>query len=226
MPKRALLLLFSAFIALPGVARASSITFLGAAPTAGSLSYAGGTTPLVGSNISLDLIVGTATPLHPGGAALCIGCVLDFVTGDFVVGDPTAWIFQDGGSFSIVGGVDLTGDGLIGAGDIANGTTLISGAFSGLQFVLTDGATPLFSGLQLSFLSTVLDTNLTGYYGLGPTAGSETIMFMTFAGQGIAPGAFDTAAIENIVVSAPEPVSMVLLGGGLVAAFARRRRAA
>ncbi len=224
MPKRVVLLVVSAMLALPGIARASSITFLGAAPTTGTIFYAGGATPLVGSNISLDLVVGTDTPLNDGGAALCLTCVLNFTSGNFVTGDATAWIFDEGGSFSIVGGLDLTGDGVQNAGDIPAGTTLMQGVFSGLQFTLADNA-PLFNGLQLSFISTVLDPALVAYYGFSP-ATPDAIMFATFAGVGTAPGPFVSSELNNIVVSAPEPASMLLMLTGFAGALYRRRRAA
>src|SRR5690606_28807543 len=203
--------------------QASSITFLGASPTAGTIYYTGGNSPLEGSGVTLDLVIGTGTPDNDGVPALCINCVLNFVTGDFLVGDGTAYVFDGGGSFTITGGVDLTGNGLLGdPGDIVAGTSLLSGAFVGQQYVLLDAG---FSALQLSLGSSSVDTGLSAYYGLA-AFGGNTLLLAEFVGVGEAPGPFVSTSISGVLTSVPEPTSLVLFGLSMAGFLARRRKPA
>jgi len=222
MVKRLAFLILAGAIVAPAAAKASTITFLGAAPTSGTIYYTGGAGPLEGNAIAVDLVVGSGTPAN-SGAALCVECQLDFVTGGFLAGDATAYVFDGGGSFAITGGIDLTGNGLLGdAGDIAAGSTLIAGTFVGNQFVLVDG-TPGFGALQLSLGDGQVLSQLANYYGLSGVHG-ETLIMATFAGFGDVPGAFQSTQLENVIVSTPEPTSLAVLGLALLGLVGRRLR--
>src|SRR5262245_4412196 len=90
-----------------GTARAGSVDFQ-LIPAAGhnpSLSYQGGTTPLVGSDLYVASVLGEGTPLN-GGTTLTFEATLNFTTGNLVGTTATSWEFAGGGSFSIVGTVD------------------------------------------------------------------------------------------------------------------------
>ncbi|HMF84877.1 MAG TPA: hypothetical protein VK598_00840, partial [Nitrospiraceae bacterium] len=96
-----------------------------AAPTTGSISYAGGAAPLVGSGISVDTVVGLGTPLNDSVVLNCIGCTLDFTTGAST--GTWTWGGGAGSSITITGTVDLDGNG-VDAGDVTG--TFLTGSFS------------------------------------------------------------------------------------------------
>ena len=63
------------------------------APSTGTLSYAGGVSPFVGTSISVDEVVGLdGTPLNNGVTRNIFGGDLDFTTGAYT-GDGT-WIWR------------------------------------------------------------------------------------------------------------------------------------
>ncbi len=99
-------------------ANVAVIDFNMAAPTTGSLSYAGGSTALNGSYIEVDNIVGIGTPSNAGTTITCDSCLLTFTTGANTGG----WDFGSGGSISIIGGASTAG--------IGTGSTLLSGTFN------------------------------------------------------------------------------------------------
>ncbi|MEE8428762.1 MAG: hypothetical protein V3S33_04600, partial [Gammaproteobacteria bacterium] len=129
-------------LVLGGVtAQAASIDFGIAAPTAGSIYYLGGINPLNGENIEVDEITGLGTPANSGSTVTCVDCTLDFTSGNFDSKNGNIWDFFGGGSISITGGVDLTGDGDANdVADIAIGTTLLSGTLTSALVIDVGGA--------------------------------------------------------------------------------------
>ena len=67
------------------------------APTTGTLSYAGGSTSLMGSGIDVDDVVGLDTTLNNNVISICASCTLDFETGASTGG----WNFGAGGTITI-----------------------------------------------------------------------------------------------------------------------------
>jgi hypothetical protein len=183
----------------PGPALADALLdFNVAAPTTGSISYAGGVAPLVGSGISVDSVVGLGTPANDGVVESCIGCVLAFTTGANTGG----WNWGSGGSITING----TAGGASGL--------LMTGSFD-LASVTAVGNTFKIAGA--SFFDTK-DTNLTGFYGLsgGPYAGNFNLSFdAKTASLGDAFRSTQVLSGDVTNASVPEPASLMLLGAGL-----------
>lgn len=209
---------------------AVSLDFNVGAPTSGSVSFAGGSNPLIGSNIEVDNVVGLSTPDNENVQAVCLSCVLNFTTGGLTnAGGPPLsgsnngwWRFGSGGSITIIGGVDFQGV----PGDIALGSTLLTGSFNS-AFVQDLGV----QGFQVTF-GTFLDTkhpDLLTYYGLTPGTPFEGAFTLLFASPnpGVG-GAFASTSIfsgnvVNTVVPLPAAAWVFASGlAGLVAAKGRR----
>src|SRR5262245_42575645 len=76
------LAIVSAVLLWAGSALADPILDFGViAPTPGTISYAGGASPLVGSGIQVDNVVGLSTPLNNGVLRNLFSAVLNFSTG-------------------------------------------------------------------------------------------------------------------------------------------------
>jgi hypothetical protein len=80
------------------------------------VSYAGGSAPLVGTQIGVDEVTGLATPANNGvfipitGAGFSQEGTLDFTTGPFSYSTATNWNFSGGGSVTINGCADIDRD--------------------------------------------------------------------------------------------------------------------
>lgn len=100
-----------------GLANAQvSIDFsTGTAGVGGTVNYAGGAAPLVGSNILIQQVTATNTPSHAGTYNVTNGGsgvgMLNFTTGDFVSFNPTGnvYTFGAGGSLTITGAIPAAG---------------------------------------------------------------------------------------------------------------------
>jgi len=183
-------------------------------PTTGSISYAGGAAPLVGLGIDVDIVTG----LPSGTSAACVGCVLNFITGNLTASTATSWDFGGSptSSITLVGTVPMAG--------ITTPTVLLTGQF-GSAAVNKFGGTFKIAGA--SFDDTK-DADLLTYFGLpsGPYAGNFNISFLA---TGSPPGWFtSTTVLSGDVVNTPVPEtsSTVLLGVALagIAYLARRQR--
>ena len=121
---------FAAFlgisICVTGPVQANSVLDFGiAAPTPGSISYAGVNAPLTGANIDVDTIIGLGTPANNNVISSCTSCRLDFTTGNFSGVSGNSWVFSSGGTITVTGGVDFLDT--LPDPDIPNGSTLLSG---------------------------------------------------------------------------------------------------
>jgi len=186
-------------------------------PTTGSISYAGGVAPLVGSGIDVDNIVGAPS----GTTVACVGCILNFTTGGLVSADAltNSWTFGGGpsSSISIVGAAPAAG--------IPSSATLLSGAF-GTAMVQGVGST---FKVAIAGFTDVKDDRLLAFFGLPtgiPYIGNFNISFMA---TGVSPSAFTSSGVlsgDVVNTPTPEPGTMLLLGSGLMGFgyLARRRR--
>ena len=203
----------------PLLAQAAPILDFGIiAPTSGTISYAGGTSPLVGSEISVDNVVGLGTPLNAGIAQACVDCFLNFTTGNFISSDPTTLTFGAGGSISLTGAIPSL--------SIDPGTTLLNGFFSTNPIVMSLGEFKLAGG---GFADTKNQT-LTNFFGLpnGSFTGSFHVLFE--AASGIPPSGFASTGVvsggvaNSPVPGTPEPGTLLLIGSGLVGIGVGTRR--
>jgi hypothetical protein len=208
----------------PVPARALSILdFDMAAPTAGSISYAGGATPLKGVNIRVDTVAGIGTPLNNMVLLPITGGLLNFTTGNLTGFDQYHWNFGGGGPASIVltGGITTLG--------IPDNSTLLTGAvMSALVTYHADNQT--FSVLDETLLDTKNDVLEKYYYGQNYPGwlGGLNLSFILNNGNP-PPNAFasDLIASGDIINNQPipEPATMLLLGFGLIglAGYGRKK---
>lgn len=141
----------SVLVLIPALSNATSIIFGLNVPTAGSVSYAGGASPLIGTGIEVDTILGVDTALNAGTPINCNNCILDFTSGAST-GD---WEFG-AGSISIIGGATEPG--------IPNGSLLLSGTFNSMR-VVEDA--PGFLDIVVDLTDVFVDMKapaLCGYY--------------------------------------------------------------
>lgn len=192
-------------LAVPaGVAAQPLIDFQVIAPTTGTISYNGLGGPLVGTGIDVDSVVGLDTPLNDGVARACISCLLSFSTGHFAGSDPGAWYFDPGGWLTLIGGVDLDDNGVINAGDIPLGTTLIDGSFNGLALVAAVGGT---FRIVMATLNDTKPIALTDFYGLpsGPYQGGVNL---SFDAPGTPPAGFVSRIVfSGDIANVPVPIT-------------------
>ena len=186
------------------------------APTTGSLSYAGGSAALVGTNIGVDNVTGLQTPSNDGVTRSCFGCVLNFTTGAL----SSSWNWGGPGTISLDG--SIPGVGIFGS------TNLFSGTFTSASVVSLSGVTVV----ALTNFFATNNVNVTNFFGLpsGGYVGNINLSFQVPADTVIG-GAFNTAnggqlLSGDIAINTPEPTSILLLGSGLagIGFFNRKRQ--
>jgi len=202
---------------------AASLDFGINAPTAGSISYAGFTAPLVGSGIDVDTVTGLGTTFNADTAFACDSCVLEFTTGANIHG----WDFGAGGTISIVGGVPAAG--------VAGGTTLLTGTFDAASVTDVGGGIFNFNILGASLFDNK-DMDLLSFFGLPSVdyLGGMNISFTvtdpnakpgsSFIGHG---DAFTSAVMGSgdiLNTPVPVPAAVWLFGSGLIGLIAIGRR--
>ncbi len=201
----------------------SILDFDMAAPTAGSISYAGGATPLKGVNIQVDTVAGIGTPLNSMVLLPITGGLLNFTTGNLTGFDQYHWNFGGGGPASIV----LTG-GITTLGIPDNSTLLTGTVMSALVTYHVDNQT--FRVLDETLLDTKNDVLEKYYYGQNYPGwlGGLNLSFIANNGNP-PPNAFasDLIASGDIINNQPipEPATMLLLGFGLIglAGYGRKK---
>jgi hypothetical protein len=193
-----------------------------------SVSYAGGGAPLIGTDLSVDNVIGLDTPLNDTTILTISGGLLNFETGGNTGGytwganpDICASLVDLFCSVTITGGVAAAG--------IAPGTTLLAGRITGAQIA---GA-----GVVLSTFVNFVHEDLAGFYGLPggdtPWTAANTLNFLLI-NFNHAPGTAFTCATTQTdcrpgsgdlpTTPAPEPGTLLLLGSGLFASAAGMRR--
>src|SRR5262249_45083593 len=188
----------------------------------GTINYAGGTAPFVGTNLPIDFVSAPSSPILS-----IFGGALNFTTGSFLSSANFGLVFFDvfngGGSFAITGAVP-------GAG-IPTSTPLLTGSFAGPSTFT--GST--FSGLPGAFSSildvTFVDSTLTNFLNFPQSFGGGSVAQLEFnltyassAGPGVGFSGQQNAIL--VQVHAPEPTSLLLLGSGLASLglFGRRKK--
>jgi RHS repeat-associated protein len=180
------------------------LDFIIPAPNSGSISYDGTGGPLVGTNVTVDRVVGIDTPLHPNETRNCVSCSLSFVTGSFAGYDSWTWQFGSGGWITLTGGIDLDDDGAIGAGDIPLGTVILSGLFND-GVVINPGGTFRIAGGSLTDEKV---TTLTDYFGTPSGVAYEGGLNISFSSGATPPAGFTSHRVfsGDLANFAQEPV--------------------
>ena len=188
----------------------------------GTISYAGGVNPVVGTDIIFDQITGHSTPSNDGVDLICEGCLLNFSTGSYTGKIPQGpgkelLGFLGGGTLSIMG---VAKDG---ATTIADGV-LVSGSFTSASVLLNSipGESAItFSGLGLDEKHPDLE-DFYGVMGLDWVFANTDISLNNFsiAADSSFSGIVDNADFNNErnpnPPAIPEPSTMLLMGTGLI----------
>lgn len=214
-------------LALSPVSRAQAAAMLDfgiIAPTRGSISYNGSGGPLIGTNIEVDMVIGLGTALNNHVDRLCDRCTLSFTTGPLASWTPTSWSFAPGGSITLAGGVDLTGNGSTGdVDDIPSGTTLLTGTFIESPLVLSIGGRFKIAG---ALFTDRKDRRLLDFYGLRPDVVYLSAFNISFMAPGAPPGGFvGHVVLSGDIVNRPVsiPSSILLFASGLIGLFLSRK---
>jgi hypothetical protein len=202
-------------IGVSGVSQAATLDFGILAPTPGTLSFGGGTNPLIGTGIEVDNITGLDTSVNAGLTIDCENCVLGFSTGNSTGG----WNFGSGGSITVTGTASAAGTG--------TDVDLLSGSFNNATIVEISTGLFEFQITGGSFTDTK-DPDLLKFYGL-PTdvgyIGGFNLSFSTTAAAGDDFSTIELFSGDIVNQPVPIPAAVWLFGSGLLGlvGIARRR---
>lgn len=175
------------------------------APTTGVISYAGSATPLIGTGIEIDEVVGLNTPLNNFDVLTIDMGILNFATGNLVSAGPTNWTFDAGGSIEITGKIPAIG--------INVSEVLLTGNFTSGAVVAVGS---LFKVTVGSFLDFKHD-DILAHYGL-PAGQYEGNINLSFAALGQPSDAFASDVVfsgdivnTTVVIPTPTSVTMAVL---------------
>lgn len=192
-------------------------------PATAKISYAGGALPLIGVDISVDTVIGIATPLN-SGVILTLSPppfhgTLSFMTGGLTGSTATTWDFGPGGSILVTGGIPVLG--------LANGTLLLSGVWTSATVISLTNTFKIAGG---AFVDTKNSTLLT-YYGLpgGAYSGTMNLQFEIPKPGVTPPAAFASSQVlSGDITNTPTPVAeasiILFMGAGLVGIWGFRKR--
>ncbi len=176
----------------------------------GSISYAGGAAPLVGSNIDVFGIVREVAVGGPDDLG-CLRCRLSFSTGTFAGTIPAGagpagyegYSFSGGGSLQILGGVNFPDA----SSFLPEGTVLLTGVPT--YGVLSEN---VIGGTELAlFFQGALNPELLSFYDYPAGASYAGFIRINTAEVGNAPGAFTLTTIQTLFGSGGSDVSHVFV---------------
>lgn len=208
----------ASIVSFAGSAEAAVIQFDDKTVNGGTLSYNGTGGALVGKDLLLDTVLGIDTLLNNGKTLSCVGCKLNFTTGNNISESP--YEFASGGSVTITGKI------LDGLTEIVNGT-LLTGQFTENIVGSVAGSFAVFSGIGIDSVNSALSS----YYGVDTT--DFTFAQTSIAAKNVTVKAnkgfigtvtntdFDTKPVQTT----PEPTATLgLLAVGALAANSAAKR--
>ncbi len=205
-------------------AATASLVFGIIPPTSGTINYAGGSNPLIGTNIAVDNLIGLNTPSNTNVLSQCVSCTLNFSSGSFASYDSTnkIWNFSGGGAITVKGGVDLGSNSSL---DIPLSTTLLTGVFDSAS---VDQQTDGKFGIRIAqgSFSDSKDAALLAFYGLPLGIGYDGELTLAFSASKQGNAFSSTTIFGGTIVNTPVPVPaavwlMLSALGGLFG-FAKR----
>jgi hypothetical protein len=183
--------------------------FIGPPHSGASISYAGGTNPLIGSNITVKSVIGVDTAANSEVELVILDGLLNFTTGAFTGSSSNAWDFGPGGTFTITGAIPT-----LGINDTT--TALVTGSF---DFAAVFQGSAYFK-LGFGDITDTKNEELVEYYGFPESQVFEGLMNLSFMTNSVTP---PNAFYSTIVGSGdlqnnpvPVPPTVLLLGSGLV----------
>jgi hypothetical protein len=201
-----------AFVAMAPTVRAQPIIDFDVPGIAmGTISYAGGSAPLVGTNITSDLVAGRNVPVNNNVALTINGGLLNFTTGN----SNGSWSWAAGGSISINGSIPAqTPSG--GTPFAGTSGTLLSGTL--VSAIVTPGPNSNTFFVAIGAFVNSINSAILSYYGISgsnPQVGNFNLSFMVSGGAS-APNAFTSTTMGSgdVVGTVPAPGFLVLLCSG------------